>query len=79
MTGIYIDDEPIGEVLRLSLKPDDIVLVKVNSRLTDERAAMLHDRLAAIFDGHKVGVVDESLDISVIGAADAAELDGRES
>lgn len=56
------------KIARLDAKAGDTIVLKVHGRITDETQARLHkyatDQLP---DGVKVMVIDESVDISVVG------------
>jgi hypothetical protein len=64
---ISVDDEPIGEVKRMTLAPGDSILVEVDRRLSDWEADRISTGVQRIFPGHQVLVVPPSITVSVVG------------
>ena len=56
----------LGDVQKLSLRPGDIVVLKVGAILNIEQKTMLKDALRGKLPGHEIMVLDSGMDISVI-------------
>lgn len=56
----------ILDVRRLALRPDDIVVLRVNTALSEASYAFLVEKMSKIFPEHKVIVLQEDAKIYVI-------------
>lgn len=56
----------IKEVERLTLKPGDVLVVKVPSRLSPEARAGLRESLRALFPEHKCAILEEGMTLEVV-------------
>jgi hypothetical protein len=63
----YLECSPIGEVKRLSLKPNDVIIVKSSRMLTMSQRQEIMASTQQVFAGHKVIVLQAPLDIEVAG------------
>lgn len=66
MTRIYLDDEPLGEVKRMSVQPDDVIVVECNRRVTAEEAARVKELIGSCLKGNAVLVVGDDARIVIV-------------
>ena len=72
MTTISLDGEPIGEVKRLNLGPNDAIVIECSQRLTMADADRIRNHVRAVFPGTRVLVVPEGCTVGVAGPDDQA-------
>lgn len=60
----------IGDLGKISVRPDDVVVVKVERPLTVEQVDRLHDRVAPYFPMNKVLILDAGIDLKIARRAD---------
>lgn len=66
-TGVKLDDLEITEVQRLTLRPGDILVVRVKSRISAKYADEISGRLRGLASrGIKVMVLPEDMSLEVI-------------
>lgn len=63
----------VGEMTRVEVRPGDIFVLKCDQPISTETAEWLRESLSARLDGAKVIVLDHSLSLGVIGAAEIEE------
>lgn len=66
------DTRYLGELRRLRLKPDDMIVIKVEGSMTEGMAAKIKEQATAFFGERKVLVHDSGLEIGVISPEKAA-------
>lgn len=58
----------LGDVQRLCLNADDIVVLSTDKVISQEQARQLRDQVGTVIPGHKVLVLDASMKIGVMGS-----------
>ena len=70
--GERADSAPEGLVIelvnlsRVSLEPDDVVVLRHPKRVDQADAARLVERMGHVFPGHKVVILDAGLELAVV-------------
>jgi hypothetical protein len=64
-----MDDHTMPSMQRMTLQPDDVIVVTVNRIPSVEAADLLRERVHAQFPGHRVLVVDSTVKIQPAGPA----------
>lgn len=74
MTGIYLDDEPLGEVKRMTIQPDDVIVVECAPRISADMAARIREIVEHVFAGHDILILENGAKLSTLRPTDAADL-----
>lgn len=61
---------PIARIVRFSLRPDDILVLESDRRLSDREVATIADQIRATFPGHRT-IVLEDLRLRIVSPEDA--------
>ena len=76
MITISLDGKPIGEVKRLAVQPDDVIVIEATNPLPMELVDRMRLHLDGVFPGHKVLVLDRGMTLRVATPAERAATDG---
>lgn len=67
---LLFNNEEIGKIHRLNLKPGDTLVIRANSEvLSDEDSARIHKMIQDVMPGVPVVVIDSQIDIGVVSQA----------
>jgi hypothetical protein len=66
----YTDLSELGEVVRAYLGPDDVIVLRSQWKLSDEAKDSMTEKLRGVFPDNKIVVLDEGLDLMLVGPDD---------
>lgn len=69
-------DDLAYRIGKIDLRNGDILVVKINQPVPDHIREMLHDQMSSVVEGHKVLILDRSIDLAVLTRA---EIEARTS